>query len=41
MKLLVALMQAHGISNILTLNVNDFARYQEITPVTPAEILRQ
>lgn len=38
---LVALMQAHGISNILTLNVNDFTRYQEITPITPAEVLNQ
>jgi len=38
---LVALMQAHNISNILTLNVNDFTRYQQITPTSPTEVLSQ
>ena len=36
---LVALMLSHGISQILTLNASDFARYPEITPLTPAEVL--
>ena len=36
---LVALMLSHGISHILTLNPSDFARYPEITPLTPAEVL--
>lgn len=36
---LVALMLSHGISQILTLNPQDFARYPEITPLTPAEVL--
>ena len=36
---LVALMLSHGVSHILTLNTADFARYPEITAVTPAEIL--
>jgi predicted nucleic acid-binding protein len=33
---LVALMQAHGISHILTLNGSDFTRYPSITPIDPA-----
>jgi predicted nucleic acid-binding protein len=35
---LVALMLAHGITHLLTLNASDFARYTEITPVTPQEM---
>lgn len=38
---LVALMFAHGVSHILTLNPGDFARYQGVVPVTPAELLSQ
>lgn len=33
---LVALMQAHGITHILTLNGSDFTRYPGITPIDPA-----
>ena len=36
---LVALMLSHGITQLLTLNPSDFARYPEITPLTPAEVL--
>ena len=36
---LVALMLSHGITQLLTLNTPDFARYPEITPLTPAEAL--
>ena len=36
---IVALMQSHGISHILTLNTSDFARYQGVTPVSPAEVI--
>lgn len=32
---LVALMLAHGVTHLLTLNPADFARYSEITAVTP------
>jgi predicted nucleic acid-binding protein len=35
---LVALMQAHAISHILTLNGADFTRYPGITPVDPASL---
>jgi predicted nucleic acid-binding protein len=35
---LVALMQAHGITHILTLNGSDFTRYPGITPIDPASI---
>ena len=35
---LAALMLAHGVTHILTLNPRDFARYDGITPVTPQEI---
>lgn len=38
---IVALMLAHGITHILTLNTADFARYSDITAVTPQEILGQ
>ncbi len=35
---LVALMLAHGITHLLTLNPSDFTRYSEITAVTPQEL---
>ena len=35
---LVALMQAHGITHILTLNGADFSRYPGIVPVDPASL---
>jgi predicted nucleic acid-binding protein len=38
---IVALMLAHGVTQLLTLNPSDFARYQGITTVTPQEILSQ
>ena len=37
---LVAAMQVHGISHILTFNVQDFRRYTEIAVVHPGEIAR-
>jgi predicted nucleic acid-binding protein len=36
---LVALMQAHGITHVLTLNGGDFARYPGIVPISPASLL--
>lgn len=36
---LAAFMIAHGITQLLTLNPSDFARYQQITAVTPADVL--
>ena len=36
---IVALMLAHGVTHILTLNTADFARYTEITTVTPSQSL--
>lgn len=36
---LVALMGAHCITQLLTFNPSDFARYPEIAAVTPAEVL--
>ena len=36
---IVAIMNAHGISRILTLNTSDFARYDGIMPITPQEIV--
>jgi predicted nucleic acid-binding protein len=36
---LVAWMQAHGITHLLTLNGADFARYPGITPLAPADVL--
>lgn len=36
---IAALMLAHGVTHILTLNPQDFARYEGITPVTPAEVV--
>ena len=38
---IAALMLAHGVTHILTLNPTDFARYSGITAVTPQEILGQ
>jgi predicted nucleic acid-binding protein len=38
---LAALMLAHGVTHILTLNPSDFARYPGITTVTPAGIMEQ
>jgi predicted nucleic acid-binding protein len=38
---LVAIMLAHGVTQLLTLNPGDFARYPEITTVTPQEIVSQ
>lgn len=35
---IAALMIAHGITHILTLNPDDFARYPEITALTPRQI---
>jgi predicted nucleic acid-binding protein len=34
---LVALMQAHALTHLVTLNTEDFARYTGITTVTPSE----
>lgn len=36
---LVAWMQGHGVSHLLTLNASDFARYQTITALTPQHLL--
>lgn len=38
---LVAFALAHNLSHILTLNPTDFSRYQEVTPVTPAQLIEQ
>ncbi|MBX3279991.1 MAG: type II toxin-antitoxin system VapC family toxin [Acidobacteria bacterium] len=35
---LVAVMLAHGISHLLTFNVEDFKRYSDITAVHPANV---
>jgi predicted nucleic acid-binding protein len=35
---LVALMLAHGVTNLLTLNGADFARYPEITCLSPEDV---
>ena len=35
---LVALMQVHGITHILTLNRADFARYPGIVPIDPVSL---
>jgi hypothetical protein len=32
-------MLAHGLTYLVTLNPGDFARYREITPITPMEVL--
>ena len=34
---IVALMLAHDVTHLITLNVDDFARYDGIVPVMPAE----
>jgi predicted nucleic acid-binding protein len=36
---LAAFMRAHDIKHLVTLNPQDFVRYAEITPLTPAEVL--
>jgi predicted nucleic acid-binding protein len=36
---LVAVMQAHGVTNILTLDPTGFRRYREITVVTPQDLV--
>jgi predicted nucleic acid-binding protein len=36
---IVAAMQVHGISHILTFNRDDFKRFPSITVVTPAEVV--
>ncbi|MCL5103502.1 MAG: type II toxin-antitoxin system VapC family toxin [Armatimonadetes bacterium] len=36
---IAALMLAHGVTHILTLNTSDFTRYQGIIPISPAEAL--
>lgn len=36
---IVAAMNVHGISHILTFNKNDFIRFPSITVVTPAEVV--
>jgi predicted nucleic acid-binding protein len=38
---IVAAMQVHSISHVLTLNAADFKRYTEITAITPQEVLGQ
>jgi predicted nucleic acid-binding protein len=38
---IVALMLAHGVTRILTLNPNDFTRYSGIVAITPQEIILQ
>ena len=36
---LVALLQVHGVTHILTLNTADFHRYHGITALSPTELL--
>lgn len=36
---LIALMEAHGIDRILTMNAKDFARFNHISILTPADVL--
>ncbi len=36
---MVATMAVHGLSNLLTLNKSDFARYTGVTAVTPVDVL--
>lgn len=38
---IAALMLAHGVTHLLTLNPTDFTRYNGITPVTPQEIIQK
>lgn len=35
---LVAAMQVHGLTHILTFNIGDFRRYAEITAIAPSEV---
>ena len=35
---LVALMEAHGLTHLLTFNAGDFARFPGVTCVEPADI---
>ena len=35
----VALMLAHGVTHLITLNIDDFSCYHEITPVAPGDVL--
>lgn len=37
---LVAAMIVHGITRILTFNTTDFQRYQEITAISPADVVK-
>ena len=37
---LAALMQVHGVTNLVTLNPKDFARFSLISPMTPAEVIK-
>ena len=36
---LVAIMQSHGMRELLTLNANDFRRYSDVKVITPAEVI--
>jgi hypothetical protein len=36
---LVALMEVHGVTHLLTLNAADFARYPGVTALTPAAVI--
>jgi predicted nucleic acid-binding protein len=38
---IAALMLAHNVTHLLTLNTADFARYAEITTITPQQVLDQ
>lgn len=38
---IAALMLAHGVTHLVTLNSGDFVRYRGITPITPQEVLHQ
>ncbi len=38
---IAALMLAHGVTHLLTLNPDDFVRYDGVAPVTPHEVLQQ
>ena len=35
---LVAAMQVHGLTHLLTFNISDFRRYAEITAIAPSEV---
>lgn len=37
---MAALMQAHGVRRLLTLNARDFTRYTDLECVTPAQLLQ-